>query len=276
MDWSQITDQNIICDRLRLNQVLLNLLSNAIKYTPDEGKIEVRVVQAGSAEGRGSYAFHVKDNGIGMSPEFAAHVFEAFEREKTSTASGIQGTGLGMAITKRIVDVMGGAIDVVTAPGQGSEFVVRADFAISAEDMSRGGGEQESGAETDFSGKRLLLVDDMEINREIARAVLEMNGFEVEEADDGTKAVELVERSRPGYYAAVLMDIQMPVMNGYEAARKIRALQQPQLAEIPIVAMTANAFEEDRKAAFAAGVNGHVAKPINVDALMETLGGILS
>ena len=276
LNLSGMADEDVVCDKLRLEQVLLNLLSNAVKYTPDGGAIELRIEQSGRGEdGRGRYAFHVRDNGIGMTPEFAARVFDAFEREKTSTVSGIQGTGLGMAITKRIVDLMGGTIDVITTPGAGSEFVVRVDYALAPKDAHRQGAERDETAEDAFSGKRLLLVDDMAINREIASAVLEMNGFLVEEADDGTKAVELVKNSEPGYYAAVLMDIQMPVMNGYEAARAIRKLEQPQLSKIPIIAMTANAFEEDRKAAFDAGMNGHVPKPIDVDALMETLRTVL-
>lgn len=276
LNLSGMADEDVVCDKLRLEQVLLNLLSNAVKYTPDGGAIELRIAQSGRGEdGRGHYSFHVRDNGIGMTPEFAARVFDAFEREKTSTVSGIQGTGLGMAITKRIVDLMGGTIDVITTPGAGSEFVVRVDYALAPKDAHRQGAERDETAEDAFSGKRLLLVDDMAINREIASAVLEMNGFLVEEADDGTKAVELVKNSEPGYYAAVLMDIQMPVMNGYEAARAIRKLEQPQLSKIPIIAMTANAFEEDRKAAFDAGMNGHVPKPIDVDALMETLRTVL-
>ena len=272
VDFSGVADTNVICDKLRLNQVLLNLLSNAVKYTPDGGNIEVRISQTGrTADGRGAYEFRVRDNGIGMALEFAAHVFEAFEREKTSTVSGIQGTGLGMAITKRIVDLMKGTIEVVTAPGKGTEFVVRVAFEISPEEAEPDAANQDEGPEIDFAGKRLLLADDIEINREIAVAALEMNGFLVEEADNGEKALRMVADSQPGYYDAVLMDIQMPVMNGYDAARKIRALENQRLASIPIIAMTANAFEEDRKAAFEAGMNGHIAKPIDVNALMATL-----
>ena len=275
-DFVGVTDENVICDKLRLNQVLLNLISNAVKYTPDGGKIAVRISQKGrTADGRGLYEFDVKDNGIGMTPEFAAHVFEAFEREKTSTVSGIQGTGLGMAITKRIVDLMEGSIEVVTAPGAGTEFIVSVAFDIAPEETERDAEKKGDSPKIDFTGKRLLLADDIEINREIAVAALEMNGFLVEEADDGEKAVNMVADSQPGYYDAVLMDIQMPVMNGYDAARKIRSLENRRLAAIPIVAMTANAFEEDRKAAFDAGMNGHVAKPIDVKALMDTLKEIL-
>ncbi len=270
IDLSKLTDESIICDELRLKQILLNLLSNAVKYTPDNGRIEFSALEKDTAAPqRKIYEFHVKDNGIGMSPEFAARVFEAFEREKNSTVSGIQGTGLGMTITRKIVDMMGGTIDVDTAPGKGTEFTVVTEFEITSEDTRRPKAKPAMSTETDFSGKRLLLVDDMPTNREIAKAILRKIGFIVEEAFDGSQAVSMVEASAPGYYDAVLMDIQMPVMNGYEAAKKIRLIADQKLASIPILAMTANAFDEDRKRALEAGMNGHVAKPINIKALMD-------
>ena len=411
MDAVNVMNEHVYCDKLRLNQVLLNLLSNAVKYTPAGGKISVRIIQSESKrEGYAAYEIRVKDTGIGMSPEFASHVFEAFEREKTSTVSGIQGTGLGMAITKSIIDLMGGSIRVETAPGKGSEFIVdvemkvetadvpvlripelnglrvlvvdddfntcdsatkllakmgmRSDWTLSGKEAvlrakhahesgdqfqvflidwklpdlngieavrriravvgkdipillmtaydwpsikdeaiaagvngfcnkplflselenslmrvigSTGGRDAKEENETavSFAGRRLLLVDDIEMNREIAVAVLEMSDFEVEQARDGSEAVEKVTQAAPGYFDAVLMDIQMPIMNGYEAARTIRASDSPN-ANIPIIAMTANAFDEDKKAAFDAGMNGHVAKPIDVDKLMEALGRIFS
>ena len=283
MDAAGIVNEDVCCDRLRLNQVLLNLLSNAVKYTPDGGRISVRLSQTGDApEGWGDYTLRVKDNGIGMTPEFAARVFEAFEREKTSTVSGIQGTGLGMAITKRIIDLMGGTIDVVTAPGEGTEFIVKLRMRLQENrnpndpaPVPEESGAAEEAPEQSFGGKRLLLVDDIEVNREIAAMVLQMNDFEVDEACDGAEAVEKVRVSAPGTYDAVLMDIQMPVMNGYEAARSIRELPDPEKAAIPIIAMTANAFEEDKKAALDAGMNGHIAKPIDVDALIATLRRVL-
>ena len=276
IDLTGIEDDNIFCDKLRLNQVLLNLLSNAVKYTPDGGAIEVRALQDGRTdEGRGVYEFHVKDNGIGMTPEFASHVFEAFEREKSSTVSGIQGTGLGMAITKRIVDLMEGTITVDTAPGEGTEFVVRVAFEISKEKKPQKEEPKETPVTVDFSGKRLLLVDDMKVNREIAVAFLKRQGFMVEEADNGLKAVEMVQNSEPGYYDAVLMDIQMPVMNGYEASRNIRRLENRELSDIPIIAMTANAFSEDVVTAMNAGMNGHIAKPIDAKNLINELSRVL-
>ena len=414
MDTMNVTHEHIYCDRLRLNQVLLNLLSNSIKYTPSGGKIFVRVTEKdGAPDGYAMYAISVKDNGMGMSKEFAAKVFDAFEREQNSTTSGIQGTGLGMAITKRIVDLMNGTIDVETEQGKGTEFIVHVKFRLqedsAVEDLkiaepdefhalvvdddfnicdsttkmlNRMGLRAEwtlSGKEavlrakqalelddkfdlfiidwrlrdlngvevagqirstvgenipillmtaydwpairdeaiaagisgfcnkpifiselhnilervlnvsgfteketedpieetTDFGGRRLLLVDDMPVNREIATMLLEMNGFVAEQATDGDEAVEMVKKSDPGYYDAVLMDIQMPKMNGYDATRAIRALENPKLAAIPILAMTANAFKEDKEAALAAGMNDHIAKPIDMEQLLGALKKVL-
>jgi len=275
-DISRVTDMSVICDELRLKQILLNLTSNAVKYTPENGLIEIRAIQTRAGEeGKASYEFHVKDNGIGMTSEFAAHVFEAFEREKTTTISGIQGTGLGMAITKNIIDLMEGSIDVITALGKGTEFVVCLELEISD---SYNDSEKDTVSEVsdvDFTGKRLLLVDDMDINREIAKAMLEANGFIIDEATNGQEALDMVADSEPDYYYAVLMDIQMPVMDGYEATKAIRKLENSKLANIPIIAMTANAFDEDRQNAIAYGMNAHVAKPIDVDQLLGTLSGLL-
>ena len=291
---SRMTDANVLCDRLRLNQVMLNLISNAIKYTPSGGRIAVSFVQKTPVkDGRASYEIRVKDNGIGMSEEFASRIFEAFEREQTSTVSGIQGTGLVMAITKTLVDMMGGEIFLDTEKGRGSEFTVLLDFSVTsiAPDISSdtvtgqaessGKGEETDSSGTDageagLEGRRVLLVDDIEINRQMAMMMLQMQGIEVEEAADGTEAVRMVESSEPGYYDAVLMDIQMPVMDGYEAARSIRALDDPILSGVPVIAMTANAFAEDIKKAEDAGMNGHIAKPIDVNILVRTLKDILS
>ena len=413
MNAVHVVNENVWCDRLRLNQVLLNLLSNAIKYTPAGGRISVNIIQYPSeTPGRAGYEIRVKDTGIGMTPEFAATVFEAFTREKTSTVSGIQGTGLGMAITKSIVDIMGGSIRVETEKDKGSEFIVnlelrvegdaadrrvstltdvralvvdddfntcdsvtgmltqmgmRAEWTLSgkeavlrakqAEERDDSFGvilldwklpdlngveaarqisaatlrdtpillftaydwpsirdealaagvkgfcnkplfpselsaaltkvlgvapepgterQEDAGAEQElsFEGSRLLLVDDIEMNREIAATVLEMSDFEVEQACDGTEAVEMVLNAAPGYYDAVLMDIQMPKMNGYEATQAIRGADNPN-ARVPIIAMTANAFDEDKKAALDAGMNGHVAKPIEVPTLLQVLSEVL-
>ena len=258
VDSTGVKNKFAVFDKNRLNRVLLNLLSNAYKFTPEGGKISVTLNQLGdSHDDTADYELRVKDSGIGMTPEFAAKVFEAFERERTSTVSKIQGTGLGMAITKSIIDLMGGDIKVITAPNQGTEFVVNVNFKL-AEDM-----EEELAADTaaqviDFEGKKLLLVDDIEVNREIAKMLLESEGFIVDTASDGSEAVEKVANAKPGDYDCVLMDIQMPIMNGYDAAKKIRKLENPELANVPIIAMTANAF-----------------RPIDVPNMMSTLAKIL-
>ena len=250
VDTSAVKNKFVICDAHRLNRVLLNLLSNAYKFTPKDGKISVTLTQKNDGEENlGDYELRVKDSGIGMSEEFAKKVFEAFERERTSTVSKIQGTGLGMAITKNIVDLMGGTIEVVTAQGKGTEFIINVTFKLSDEKVDDDEEEKISDAEVDFSQKKLLLVDDIEVNREIAAMLLEGSGFIVETAVDGADAVKKISESKPGDFDAILMDIQMPVMNGYEATKKIRALENPKLAKIPILAMTANAFSEDVQAA---------------------------
>ena len=405
-----VTNETIICDKLRLNQVLLNILSNAMKYTGPGGAVSVRIIQTeASPEGYASYEFRIKDTGIGMSKEFLGHLFEPFEREKTSTVSGIQGTGLGLAITKNIVDMMNGTISVVSEEGKGSEFVVsfrfrvkddadspehlekladvralvvdddtntctsvskmlssmgmrpdwttrgeeaaiRADFALEQGDpfrvflidwllpdlngveaarrlrrivgeeaviilltaydwadieeeakeagvtafcskplflselreiltapfMESGEPEEQEPSTQFLLGKKALLVEDNELNQEIARTVLEEAGMIIDTADDGTEAVESIKTVQAGTYDLILMDIQMPVMDGYAATRAIRAIEDPAKANIPIVAMTANAFEEDRQKAFEAGMDGHVAKPLDIPKLMETLKVILA
>ncbi len=413
MDTVDVIDENIYCDKLHVNQVLLNLLSNAIKFTPSGGTVALTVRQKPRApKGYGSYEIRVKDTGIGMSPEFIQHIFEPFERERNSTASGIQGTGLGMAITKNIVDTMGGTIEVQSEQGKGTEFIINLDFRLQEEakqvevvknlegmhalvvddsfttcdsmtkmlrqigmrpewvlhgkeavlharqayelgdeyhayiidwflpDLSglevvrqiraivgdsipiiivtaydwtpfeeeaRKAGvtafcnkpiflselrdiliaattntlqAQEvhpaSGLTEGLHGSRLLLTEDNELNREIAEELLTDSGFLVETAEDGAVAVEKVKGSAPGYYSLILMDVQMPRMNGYDATKAIRALDDPALANIPIVAMTANAFEEDRKLALESGMNAHIAKPIDLEKLLEVISGILS
>ncbi len=412
IDTQDIRHEDIITDKLRLNQVLLNILSNAIKFTPAGGTISFRVIEKPSpAADLARYEFRVKDNGIGMSKEFQKTIFEAFTREKTSTVSGIQGTGLGMAITKNIIDMMGGVITVHSTEGKGSEFIVELPCKISqapvkfeplpglkglralvadddtntclsicsmlreigmrpdwtnygkeavirakeAQDHADGymvyiidwlmpdqngietvrrirrvigssapiiiltaydwadieeeakeagvtafcakplfmselrnvlakpflGGQDIPAAEPvredlpDFSGKRVLLAEDNEMNQMIAEAILTENGLTVEIAGDGAAAVEKMEAAPAGYYDIILMDIQMPRMDGYEAARKIRALEDARKASIPIVAVTANAFEEDRRTTLETGMNGHLAKPYNVPAILDTLRSLL-
>ncbi len=409
IDTADVVNEHVLCDKLRLNQILLNLLSNAMKFTMPGGIVSVRIIQKGTAsDGRVSYEFQIKDTGIGMSDEFQRHIFEPFERERTSTVSGIQGTGLGMAITKNIVDMMGGTISVVSQEGKGTTFTVslqlrtcrgpvrqevipelkglralvadddfnscssvtkmlstigmRPDWTTSGkeavlrvklaeeqndeyavfivdwlipdmngievvrrirgiigeekpiiiltaydwsdiEEEAREAGvtafcskpiflselreilespftaqsaeKRVSEEEPSFAGKKIFLVEDNELNQEIAVEILQEAGFVMDVADDGAAAVEKLKAAEPGQYDVVLMDIQMPIMNGYEATKQIRALDSPWLADLPIIAMTANAFEEDKKAALDAGMNGHIAKPIDVPGLLALLREIL-
>ena len=410
MDAVDVMNEEIYCDRLRLNQILLNLLSNSVKYTPAGGVVSVKVTEKpGAPAGHATYEFCIKDTGIGMSEEFVARIFEPFERERNSTTSGIQGTGLGMAITKNIVDMMNGTISVRSKQGVGTEFIVvvtfrlcteerepqtipelkncralvvdddfntcdsvscmlqqigmRAEWTLSGKEavlrtrqavmrndvysvyiidwllpdmngvevarrvrkeigeqvpiivltaydwseiedeareagisafcskplflselrsclMSVVGTEEKKVENSARKGRtntgRILLVEDNELNQEIATAILSEAGFQVETAEDGRQAVDLVSQSQPGWYQLVLMDVQMPVMNGYEATRCIRQLENRQLADIPILAMTANAFEEDKQEALRSGMNGHISKPINIEKLLETLNEMLS
>ena len=408
IDTVDVINEHVMCDRLRLNQILLNLLSNAMKFTKPGGMVSVRILQKRNApEGYADYEFQVKDTGIGMSPEFLKNVFEPFERERTSTISGIQGTGLGMAITRNIVDMMGGSVSVESEVGKGSTFTVslqfktcsgpvrqetipellglralvadddfntcssvtkmlsdigmRPDWTTSGkeavlrvklageqndeyavyiidwlmpdmngvevvrrirgligektpiiiltaydwadiEEEARKAGvtafcskpiflselrevlespfavknQEEVPQETiSFERKKILLVEDNELNQEIAVEILKEAGFSVDFADDGVVAVERMKTAEPGQYDLILMDIQMPVMDGYEATRQIRALENPDIACIPILAMTANAFQEDKKAAIEAGMDGHIAKPIDVSKLFGILGEII-
>ena len=409
IDTQDVVHEDIIIDKLRLNQVLLNLLSNAIKFTPSGGTISFRVIEKpSSSEGVANFEFQIKDNGIGMSEEFQKTIFEAFTREQTSTVSGIQGTGLGMAITKNIVDMMGGTITVVSEEGKGSEFtvdipckisgksakpervpeldglralvadddthtclsvcsmlreigmrpvwtnygkeaVIRAKEAVDQADefnvyiidwlMPDQNGietvrqirkfigdstpiiiltaydwadiEQEakeagvtafcskplfmselrdvlakpftssvddsdqSVTPRDFSGKRVLLVEDNEMNQMIAEMVLKDSGFEVEIASDGVEAIETMKAAPAGHFDIILMDIQMPRMDGYEATRQIRSLEDAEKANIPIVAVTANAFEEDANLALSVGMNGHLAKPYDIPKILETLNELI-
>lgn len=279
IDMVDISNEEICCDRLRLNQVLLNLLGNSVKYTEPGGAVSMQVTEkSGAPQGYAAYEFCIRDTGIGMSEEFVKHIFEPFEREENSTISGIQGTGLGMAITKNIVDMMNGSIEVKSRQGEGSEFKVSFIFRICSEFMQQ----QKESKKKETEAKeprvhagRILLAEDVELNQEIAVTILEDAGFETEVAENGKIAVEKLQKSEPGYYQVILMDIQMPVMDGYEATKEIRQLKEKELASIPIIAMSANAFEEDRQQALKSGMNGHIAKPIDVKKLFETLDEIL-
>ncbi len=276
---SRIQDRYVWCDKKNLNRILLNVISNAYKFTPAGGKISVSIEEMGNAEnGYGSYEIRVRDSGIGMSKDFVEKMFNAFERERSSTDSGVEGTGLGLSITKSLVNLMGGTIEVLTSPGSGTEMIVLIKFRIAdEEELEAEKASEDIGQEKrDFAGKRLLLVEDNEINMEIAVMILTHEGFEVEKAENGKVAVDMVTASGPGYYDAILMDIQMPVMDGYTAARTIRSLENKDLAEIPILAMTANAFKEDEIASMESGMQAHIAKPIDVEVLLGTLAKVFS
>ena len=273
----ELDHPTVLCDKNRLNRILLNLLSNAYKFTPEGGAVSATIRETGSEDGEGLYEIRVKDNGIGMSPAFAQKLFKPFERERTSTVSGLQGTGLGLSITKSIVDLMGGTIRAETEQGAGTEFILSLRFPLFEHEIESAPADENDKTEAvDYAGKRLLLVEDNPINREIAVMILSQAGFQLDTAENGQIALDKVTDSADGYYDAVLMDIQMPVMDGYTAARAIRALPDAALSQIPIVAMTANAFAEDAQAAAEAGMNGHIAKPLDVDKMMETLQEVLT
>lgn len=273
-----LEDIYVYADALHVNRVLMNILANAVKFTPEGGTVTFTTRERKTGhEGYAYYDFIIADTGIGMSSEFLDHIFEQFAREKSSTVSRTQGTGLGMAITKTLVDLMDGDIKVESELGKGSVFTVTFEFKLTTKDMVCGNAtEQVDHAGKNLSGLHVLLVEDNELNMEIAVAILESAGFEIEVARDGSEALDKVKSQPAGYYELILMDIQMPMMNGYEATRAIRALDDPQKARIPIIAMTANAFEEDKKNAYEAGMNAHIAKPIDVKILMQTIDEVMS
>lgn len=274
LDDSALIHPYIVCDQLRLNQVLLNVLGNALKFTPDGGSISLTVTeQSGDAVNTAIYKFCIKDTGIGMSPEFLEHIFEPFERERTSTISGIDGVGLGMSITKDLTELMNGQITVESEKDYGSTFTLTFPFYFTQ--VAEHQDAPEISTAWDLQGRHLLLVEDNELNQEIALSILEDEGCIVDVASNGAEAVEKVSNSADNPYDLVLMDIQMPVMDGIEATHTIRTLDDPLLSRLPIVAMTANALEEDRQRTLAAGMNAHLGKPIDVNKLFSTLQNIL-
>ena len=268
-----LRDVYVYADALHVNRVLINILSNAVKFTPKGGTITFTIRERKSEKaGYAYYDFIIADTGIGMSREFLGHIYEQFAREKTSTVSHTQGTGLGMSITKSLVDLMGGDISVESELGKGSVFTVTLEFRQTTEDMVHvNTSRMETGTVMNLRGRRVLVAEDNELNLEIAVTLLENMGLEVETASDGSEALEKVKEHDALYYDLILMDIQMPMMNGYEAARAIRALDDPEKADTPIIAMTANAFDEDRANAYEAGMNAHIAKPVDVTVLSETI-----
>ena len=271
IDISGIKNPDVITDKLRLNKILLNILTNAIKFTDKGGTISLSVKEIISDKektGKSIYEFRIKDNGIGISSEFQKIIFDSFTRERNSTVSGIQGTGLGMAITKNTVDMLGGGIEVNSIEGQGAEFIVTIPLKIGTGAQAPDSNEQ---GLADLSGKRILVVEDIELNQQLVTMILKMNGCEVELASDGTDAVSMFKEKPAGYYDLILMDIQMPQMNGYDATKQIRSLEKDTGSHIPIFAMTANAFDEDKTKAKEAGMDGHIAKPIDRELLIKVI-----
>ena len=269
----------VFCDRLKLNQVLLNLTGNSLKFTPSGGKVRVCMREStGVSPDQGLYTFTVEDNGIGMSQEFVSHIFEPFERERNESVNSIQGTGLGMAIVKNLVDMMKGTVEVESVLGEGTKFIASIPFRFAVEESAQAEGQMAGSAQAaslNAQDYRVLLVDDNPLNREIAYELLTGAGFSVECAEDGQKAVDSMVQHEADYFDLILMDIQMPVMNGYEAARAIRRLEDKRKACIPILAVTADAFSEDRQRALESGMNGHLPKPIDVDKLYEAMSALL-
>lgn len=273
-----LTHDYVMIDKLRMEQVLVNLVSNASKYTPENGSIRVKLAQYPAAKpNHAIYKISVIDNGMGMSEDFVKKIFSPFERANSTTVSKIQGTGLGMSITKSIIDLANGTIDVKSKLGEGTEIIVAVtlclctDAEIATLNAKQLDNPQAQAEQPDFKGKRLLVVEDNKLNREITVTILEQTGIITEQAEDGSVAVKMVQEAAPGYYDLILMDIQMPIMDGYEATKQIRALPDKRLAQLPIIAVSANAFEEDKKASLAAGMDGHIAKPINVPDLFAIM-----
>lgn len=262
----------IFFDTSRVTEMILNLVSNAIKYTPEGGKIHCSIKQYPHPdEGWVYQEFSVEDNGIGMTEEFQKHIYESFARERSSTVSGIEGTGLGMGIVKNLVDLMNGTISIKSKVGEGSTFTFRIPCRVASFEDTQPKRAVSSLDEKRIKGKRLLLTEDNDLNAEIATELLTEEGFIVDRAEDGVKCMEMLDKAPAGFYSLILMDIQMPVLNGYDTTTKIRKMSDPEKANIPIIAMTANAFAEDKKRALAVGMNDHIAKPIDMNVLIPTL-----
>ena len=267
-DHSGVLHYKVNADELRIEQILINIISNAIKYTPEGKTVDLIAGEEPAGEGRYRYRFIIRDTGIGISEEYLPHIFESFTREEKTTVSRIQGTGLGLAITARVVELMGGTISVRSTLGEGSEFTVELELdSLENEEIT----EETGDAPADLTGHRVLLVEDNDINAEIAAMILSQYGIAADRAENGQIGVEQVRRHEPGYYDAVLMDIQMPVMNGYEATKAIRTLPGASVQSLPIIAMSANAYDEDVRNCLEAGMNAHIAKPFNPDNLLKLL-----
>ena len=269
---TQLLHPYIYADIPHLTEVCTNLVSNAVKYTGAGGTIRCDVTQKpGEKESWCNMVITVADNGIGMSQEFQKHIFEPFERERTSTVSKVEGSGIGMGIVKKLVGLMGGTVEVESRIGVGSTFTVTIPCRIASEDEIQAKRETGPSDQKSLFGVKILLAEDNDLNAEIAVELLQEEGCTVDRAKDGVECVDMLEKEANGTYQLILMDIQMPVMNGYDAAKKIRRMDDPQKADIPIIAMTANAFSEDKQAALDAGMNDHIAKPINMNVLVPTI-----
>lgn len=262
----------VYMDEPHMSEIFLNILSNAVKYTGNGGRITCDLKQyPHERDGWCMTEFVVTDTGIGMSDEFQAHIFEFFSRERNSTVSGIEGSGLGMGIVKQLVDLMDGTIEVKSRQGKGSRFTIRVPLRIASEAEMQPKRAETIETDASFTGKRILLAEDNDLNAEIAIELLQEQGLIVERAENGVVCLDMLEKAEPDRYSLILMDIQMPEMNGYDAAKKIRRLSDKSKANIPIIAMTANAFAEDKSEALSVGMNAHVAKPINMNILLATL-----
>lgn len=277
---TNVESKYILCDITKLKEIFSNLVSNAIKYTPEGGTVTLRSIELPvRKKGYACIKTVVVDNGIGMSKEYLPHLFDAFTRERNTTAGKVAGTGLGMAIVKKLVEMMGGTLKVESEPGRGSKFTVTLEHRLADKAYY----EQQKQAEAAHSaankemlrGKHILLAEDNDLNAEIALFILQNMGLVVDRVDDGEDCVKRMEEVPGGTYDLILMDVQMPRMDGYEATRAIRKLADKAKASIPIVAMTANAFEEDKDNALKAGMNGHIAKPIDVKTVEKTLSALL-
>ncbi|MDO4493857.1 MAG: transporter substrate-binding domain-containing protein [Clostridia bacterium] len=274
--WSVGNARWLWADQTKIKEVFLNLISNAVKYTPEGGTVTIRAFEEPSDKpGYVRIRNEIEDTGIGMSAEYLPHLFDSFTRERNTTTGKVAGTGLGMPIVKKLVELMGGTISVESEQGKGTKFTVVLEHRIAEAPLNAQSGEGEGNDATAIAGKHILLAEDNELNTEIATIILGEMGCTVTHAEDGAKCVAAVEQAPAGTFDFILMDIQMPNMNGYDAARAIRSLKDPKKNSIPIVAMTANAFEEDRQNAFAAGMNGHIAKPIDPEKAGETIRSVL-
>ncbi len=270
---NNISHPHILGDNLKLTRIAMNLLSNSKKFTPSGGKVTFGVHESGFDGEKANYTLFVRDTGIGMSKQFQQRAFQQFERERSSTESGVSGSGLGLAIIKRLTDLMGGDCNITSELGKGSELTVTVPLKIADNNRFT---ENQQTQHLDFSGKRILLTEDNELNREIARFILEDNNLIVDEAENGSVCVDKLLKSEAGYYDLVLMDIQMPIMDGYTATKEIRNIADKRIADIPIIAMTANAFVEDKQKCLETGMNGHIGKPIDTQKLIKELARVFA